>query len=120
MVAVVAESMVGGTNLFSTSFHRRVIQCETSRALVLNLSGEASGVRAPPRTTTPLTEPSRGSRPRRSSRSTRQRSFPSAHTTKTTLCGAPGDECSTNALCSLRLLIGTTPLIAQGTYVQFP
>jgi len=39
MVAVLAESMVGGTKL-----HRKVIQREISRVLVLNLSGGKSGV----------------------------------------------------------------------------
>ena len=53
MVAVVAESMVGGT-----SFHRRVIQREISRVLVLNLSGKPTGAIAPARRTIPLTEPS--------------------------------------------------------------
>jgi hypothetical protein len=45
--------MVGGT-----IFHRRVIQREISRVLVLNLSGKAGGAGAPPRTTMPLTEDS--------------------------------------------------------------
>ena len=36
--------MVGGT-----IFHRRVIQREISRVLVLNLSGKQSGARAPPK-----------------------------------------------------------------------
>jgi hypothetical protein len=57
--------MVGGT-----IFHREVIQREISRALVLNLSGKASGAPTLLRTTMPLTEPSllsRGTRrPRRS------------------------------------------------------
>jgi hypothetical protein len=53
MVAVVAESMVGGT-----IFHRKVIQREITRVLLLNLSGKTSGACAPPRTTTPLTTPS--------------------------------------------------------------
>ena len=45
--------MVGGT-----IFHREVIQREISRALVLNLSGKASGAQTLLRTTMPLTEPS--------------------------------------------------------------
>jgi len=49
------ESMVGGT-----IFHRRVIQREISRVLVLNLLwyGKAGGAHAPPRIRVPLTEPS--------------------------------------------------------------
>ncbi len=55
--------MVGGT-----IFHRRVIQREISRALVLNLlwHDNAGGACAPPRITMSLTEPSllsRGSPP---------------------------------------------------------
>jgi hypothetical protein len=53
MVDVRAESMVGGT-----IFHREVISREISRALVLNLSGKASGAHTPPRTSLPLTVPS--------------------------------------------------------------
>src|ERR1019366_3086588 len=45
--------MVGGT-----IFHREMIQREISRALVLNLSGKASGAQTLHRTTMPLTEPS--------------------------------------------------------------
>ena len=40
MVAVQAESMVGGT-----IFHRKVIQREISRVLVLNLSGKKAVLR---------------------------------------------------------------------------
>jgi len=43
MVAVQAESMVGGT------IHRKMIPREISRVLVLNLSAKASGAHAPPR-----------------------------------------------------------------------
>ncbi len=43
MVAVVAESMVGGT-----IFHREMIQREISRVLVLNLSGEKAVPRTAP------------------------------------------------------------------------
>jgi hypothetical protein len=50
---VQAESMVGGT-----IFHREMIPREISRALVLNLSGETSGAKTPPRRSLPLTEPS--------------------------------------------------------------
>jgi hypothetical protein len=53
MVDVSAESMVGGT-----TFHRRVIQREISRVLVLNLSGKPSGAQALHRISLPLTEPS--------------------------------------------------------------
>ncbi len=45
--------MVGGT-----IFHREMIPREISRALVLNLSGETSGAKTPPRRSLPLTEPS--------------------------------------------------------------
>src|ERR1019366_3362091 len=45
--------MVGGR-----IFHREMIQREISRALVLNLSGKASGAQTLHRTTMPLTEPS--------------------------------------------------------------
>jgi hypothetical protein len=48
MVAVQAESMVGGT-----IFHRKVIHGEISRVLVLNLSGECSGAQAPPGKSSP-------------------------------------------------------------------
>src|SRR6266436_59400 len=53
MADVGAESMVGGT-----TFRRKMIQREISRALVLNLSGKASGARALPRISLPLTAPS--------------------------------------------------------------
>ena len=52
--------MVGGT-----VFHRDVIQREISRALVLNLSGKASGATALPRILLSLTAPSLLSRPTR-------------------------------------------------------
>ena len=45
--------MVGGT-----IFHRRVIQREISRVLVLNLSGKTSGAKTPPTRSLPLTQPS--------------------------------------------------------------
>jgi hypothetical protein len=48
MVAVWAESMVGGT-----IFHRRVIQREIFRVLVLNLSGKLTRRFAPARIITP-------------------------------------------------------------------
>jgi len=51
MVEVQTESMAGGT-----MFHRRVIEREISRVLVLNLlwRDKAGGAHAPPRTTMPL------------------------------------------------------------------
>jgi hypothetical protein len=48
MVDLEAESMVGGT-----IFHREMIPREISRALVLNLSGETSGAKTPPRRSLP-------------------------------------------------------------------
>src|SRR5216684_4433392 len=60
MADVGAESMVGGT-----TFHREMIQREISRALVLNLSGKASGATALPRIFLSLTAPSLLSRPTR-------------------------------------------------------
>ena len=53
MADVGAESMVGGT-----TFHREMIQREISRALVLNLSGKASGAPALHGMTLSLTAPS--------------------------------------------------------------
>jgi len=53
MADVGAESMVGGT-----TFRRKMIQREISRALVLNLSGKASGAPALPRISLSLTAPS--------------------------------------------------------------
>ena len=47
------ESMVGGT-----TFRRRVIQREISRALVLNLSGKKSGAKNTDRILLSLTPPS--------------------------------------------------------------
>jgi hypothetical protein len=61
--------MVGGT-----IFHRCVIQREISRVLVLNLwHDKTGGACAPPRTTTPLTEPSLLSRATRLDRSTTEK-----------------------------------------------
>ena len=54
MVEVQAESMVGGT----IEFHRRVIQREISRVLVLNLSGKQAVLKAPHRISLSLTAPS--------------------------------------------------------------
>ena len=54
MADVGAESMGGGTILF----RRKMIQREISRALVLNLSGKASGASALPRIFLSLTPPS--------------------------------------------------------------
>src|SRR6266851_5728486 len=61
MADVGAESMIGGT-----TFHREMIQREISRALVLNLSGKASGATALPRIFLSLTAPSLLSRTARS------------------------------------------------------
>src|SRR5713226_2282855 len=70
MADVGAESMVGGT-----TFHREMIQREISRALVLNLSGKASGATALPRIFLYLTAPSLLLRPTRSRKMTTSARF---------------------------------------------
>src|SRR5258708_33029686 len=97
--------MVGGT-----IFHRRVIQREISRVLVLNLSGNRNGAQNTDRTFLSLTAPSLLSRaspqgwPAAGSRTAYRGSFPFA-------VKLPAEVCRTTVM--------SLPLVACKSFFQF-